>query len=742
MRQISQNYKTGRIALEEVPFPALKPGGLLVRMHYSVISAGTEGMKVREGKMSYLGKARARPDKVKQVLDTVRQQGLVATYQKVMNKLDSLTPLGYAGSGEIVALGFDTDGFQIGERVACAGVGYCNHAEFNFVPRNLAVRVPDGVSMKHAAFATIGAIAMQGFRQAQMQLGEVACVIGLGLVGQLLVSILRAGGIRVIGIDVVPARCDLAMRAGAQCAMLPHDPSVHSTVAHLTGGFGADRIFITAGGESNGPVELASLLARDRACVIDIGKTRLDLPWNDYYMKELDVRFSRSYGPGRYDPYYEEGGIDYPIGYVRWTERRNMAAFLDLLAEKRIELDPIISSVRPFEDAEQVYRDIAAGTGEGLGTVFEYGVSESPPERAPLPRERAALRPRTRGEVRLGVIGAGNYASSMLLPHLKSNNRCVLAAVATNASLSAENARRKFGFAAATTDHRELLADAEIDAVLIATRHSSHARLVCEALRAGKATFVEKPLALSLSELHEIQRAIEESGNDRLMVGFNRRFSPMVRALAERYHKVGAPLVVHYRVHAGQLEPGSWYLNGGEGSRFAGEAGHFFDVMAYLTGSHPVRVCATSLRPSKAIADDFENIAVMVQYANGSIGNLLYLTQGGSKAPKELLEVFGGGLTAQLNNFETLTFFDKHRQSRLHLSRDKGQAGELNGFVDAVQRSAPMPIALDVLLDTTLSTLAALQSVQSAAPVDLGALISPGYDSAGIPSEQAQIDAG
>src|SRR5690606_10264447 len=354
MRQISQNYKTGRIALEEVPFPALKPGGLLVRMHYSVISAGTEGMKVREGKMPYLGKARARPDKVKQVLDTVRQQGLVATYQKVMNKLDSLTPLGYAGSGEIVALGFDTDGFQIGERVACAGVGYCNHAEFNFVPRNLAVRVPDGVSMKHAAFATIGAIAMQGFRQAQMQLGEVACVIGLGLVGQLLVSILRAGGIRVIGIDVVPARCELAMRAGAQRAMLPHDPSVHSTVAHLTDGFGADRIFITAGGESNGPVELASLLARDRACVIDIGKTRLDLPWNDYYMKELDVRFSRSYGPGRYDPYYEEGGIDYPIGYVRWTERRNMAAFLDLLAEKRIELDPIISSVRPFEDAEQV----------------------------------------------------------------------------------------------------------------------------------------------------------------------------------------------------------------------------------------------------------------------------------------------------------------------------------------------------------------------------------------------------
>ena len=719
MKQVAQNYKTGRIGLEEVAVPALKPGGVLVRMHYSVISAGTEGMKVREGKMSYLGKARARPDKLKQVFDSLQQQGLLATYRKVMNKLDTLTPLGYSGAGEVVEVGSDASGFYVGQRVACGGAGYCNHAEYNFIPSNLAVPVPDNVSLKYAAFATVGAIALQGFRRAQPQLGETACVIGLGLLGQLLVQILTAAGVRTVGVDLKPQRCELAVRSGAYAALQPEDPALQSTVAHLTDGFGVDVVFIAAGGSSNVPVELAAQLARDRARVVDIGKTRLDLPLNEYYLKELDVRFSRSYGPGRYDPQYEERGIDYPIGYVRWTERRNMAAFLDLLASGRINLDPIVSAVRPFTEAEQVYEEIATGKSEALGTVFEYDVSSPPAMRIALPLARASVHRSTHDRVRLGVIGAGNYASSMLLPHLQQDERVILSAVATTSSLTGENARRKFGFLRATTNYAELLADEEIDAVLIATRHSSHARIVCEALRAGKAVFVEKPLALSIEQLEEVERTIAECGNDRLMVGFNRRFSPMVRAIEGRTHRLATPLVLHYRVHAGQLEPGSWYLDSSEGSRFVGEAGHFFDVMSYLAGSRPIRVFAMTLLPRIQIADDHENIAATVQYENGSVGNLLYLTQGGAKVPKELLEVFGGGTTARLENFEELWFFDSRHRNRAHLPRGKGQAEELSAFLDAVRSGGAMPIPLESLFDTTASTLAALESIHRGAPCDI-----------------------
>jgi predicted dehydrogenase/threonine dehydrogenase-like Zn-dependent dehydrogenase len=724
MKQVSQNYKTGKIALEEVSVPTLKSGGLLVRMHYSVISAGTEGMKVKEGNLSYLGKARARPDKVKQVLNTVQQQGLLATYRKVMNKLDTLTPLGYAGSGEVVALGPDTEGFHIGQRVACAGVGYCNHAELNFVPKNLAVPVPDGVPMKHAAFATIGSIALHGFRQAQMQLGETACVVGLGLIGQLLVQILRAAGIRVIGVDIVEARCELARTLGAHAALTPADQSLPATIAHMTGGFGADCIFITAGGDSNSATELAVAMARDRARVVDIGKTKLDLPWNDYYMKELDVRFSRSYGPGRYDPQYEERGLDYPIGYVRWTERRNLGAFLDLLAEGKVQMDPIISAVQPFAKAEQVYQDMAEGKSQGISTVFEYEFEKPLSERTIVPVVRGAVAARKHDSVRLGVIGAGNYASSMLLPHLKTNDKVVMSTVATSSSLSSENARRKFAFAQATTDYQQILADPAIDAVLIATRHSSHARLVCEALSAGKATFVEKPLALSVEELQTIGRTIAKCGNARLMVGFNRRFSPMVRAVAERFHRSQCPMVVHYRVHAGQLESGSWYLDTAEGSRFMGESGHFFDAMSYLTRSRAVRVSANVLRPPKTLQDDLENVVVAVQYANGSVGNLMYLTQGGAKIPKEYVEVFGGGSTAQLTNFEALTFFDRATADKVRVAHDKGQANQLAAFVDAVRAGRPMPISLESLFDTTLTTLASLESLQTTSVVDMDGFFS------------------
>ena len=725
MKLVSQHYKSGAIGLQEVAPPALKAGGVLVRTHFSVVSSGTEGMKVREGRLSYIGKARARPDQVKKVLATVRQQGLVAAYQKAMNKLDSLTPLGYSLAGEVVAVGEAATEFHVGQRVACAGAGYANHAEVNFVPTNLAVPVPQGVATRHAAFATVGAIALQGYRQAQMQLGESACVIGLGLLGQLLVQILRASGVHAIGIDIVPSRCELAVRVGAKAALTPDDPGLPALIKRMTDGHGVDCVFIAAGGASNAPVELAATIARDRARVVDIGKTRLDLPWNDYYLKELDVRFSRSYGPGRYDPLYEEHGIDYPIGYVRWTERRNLAAFLDLLAEGKIDLDALACPVRTFTQAEQVYQELAASAA-ALATVFDYTAELATPVSRLLPTSRAQpASARTDGRINLGLIGAGNYASSMLLPHFKGSSAVKLAAVATTSSLSAENARQKFGFGRATTDFNDVLADPTIDAVIIATRHSSHARLVCAALRAGKATYVEKPLALTLEELRDIRLAIEESGNARLMVGFNRRFAPLIGTIAERFKHEQTPLVLQYRVHAGQLTGGSWYLETSEGSRFAGEAGHFFDVLAYLTRSRPVSVSAACLRPGRATPDDIDNVIATVTYENGSLGSVSYLTQGGSRLPKEQLEVFGGGCAARLENFETVGFYGDTDSRRVKSSRlDKGQGAQLNAFIAAVQGRAPMPIPLECLFDTTLTTLGVAQALGNSGFADIRALWS------------------
>ncbi len=722
MQQISQNYKNGAVRLEQVRPPALRSGGVLVRTHYSVISAGTEGMKVREGKLSYLGKARARPDQVKKVLATLRQHGVRATYEKVMNRLDSLTPLGYSISGEVIEVGPGAEEFCIGQRVACAGAGYANHAEINFVPKNLVVPIPDGVDSKHAAFATIGAIALQGFRQAEMQLGEVACVIGLGLIGQILVQILRAGGVDVIGIDLQPERCHLAQKLGAKAATMPSDPGLHNTVNRLTADVGADCVFIAAGGASNAPAELAAELARDRARIVDIGKTKLDLPWNDYYLKELDVRFSRSYGPGRYDSSYEERGMDYPIGYVRWTEKRNLSAFLQLVADDRVQIEPLITSVRPFADAEKAFEELSASPRDVLGTVFAYPLEKSVAVLSPAPAHTAARRPVSRA-VRVGVIGAGNYAASMLLPHLSRNSEVDMVGVATASSLSGENARRKFGFRYATTAYRDLIESDEIDAIIIATRHASHASIVTEALRSGKAIYVEKPLALTAADLTMIWETVCTTGNDRLMVGFNRRFAPLVRQMAQVMGSVVQPWVLHYRVHAGQLEPNSWYLDVSEGSRFVGEAGHFFDMMAYLTGAPPVAVSAQALRPARPTHDDLDNLAVIVRYANGAIGNLLYLTQGSAKVPKEFFEMFGNARTLQLHNFESLLVYEKDGQRRLRgRGIDKGQKHALAAFVESVRSGGPMPIDLRSLFDTTFATLAAVHAAANGGTVTLDEL--------------------
>ena len=576
MKQIAQNYKSGELTVLDAPVPACRPGGVLVQSLFSLISTGTEMMKVHEAGLSMVGKARARPDQVRKVLDTVAQQGAMATYKKVMNKLDSYTPLGYSLCGVVVEVGAGAEEFKVGQLVAAAGNEFALHAEYNWVPVNLCAAVPRGVAPEHAAFSTVGAIAMQGVRRAEPQLGETSLVIGLGLVGQLVVRLLVAAGVRVVGLDMIEARCRLAEQAGAVVCAAPDDEGLAAVAAsldELTSGRGADHVFLAAGGSSNAPVETAAKLARDRARVVDIGKTRLDLPWNAYYEKELDVRFSRSYGPGRYDDRYELDGVDYPAGYVRWTERRNLECFLDLLARKDLEVETLVSGTFPLDDAVSVYADLSSGALKAVGVLLSYPA----PDPDTQPRPAASLvRPASAGVARvpngpgskrlaIGFIGAGNYASSMLLPHLVQLPNAELVHVTTTRSLSAVNAQRRFGFTTASTSASAVLEDESLDAIFVVTRHATHADLVCRALETGKAVFVEKPLALTAEELDRITEVITKTGNDRLMVGFNRRFAPMLAKMKAEFGPASSGSVTRYLVNAGPLGRGQLVPQRGRG---------------------------------------------------------------------------------------------------------------------------------------------------------------------------------
>jgi predicted dehydrogenase/threonine dehydrogenase-like Zn-dependent dehydrogenase len=719
MKQIAQNYKSGELIVLDAPAPACRPGGVLVQSLFSLISTGTEMMKLAEAKMSMVGKARARPDQVRKVLDTVAQQGAVATYKKVMNRLDSYTPLGYSLCGVVVEVGRGAEGFGVGQLVAAAGNEYALHAEYNWIPVNLCAPVPRGVSPEHAAFSTVGAIAMHGVRRAEVQLGDTACVIGLGLVGQLVVRLLIASGIRVIGLDVIEERCRLAEQAGAVLCAAPTDEGMAaaaSSLDEISAGRGADHVFLVAGGSSNAPVETAARLARDRARVVDIGKTRLDLPWNAYYDKELDVRFSRSYGPGRYDERYELEGIDYPAGYVRWTERRNLECFLDLIARKEIEVETLVSGIFPLENASAVYADLASGSLNAVGVLLEYPARPAdiqPTVPTSIVRASPAPAPRGRrdGRLTIGFIGAGHYASAMLLPGLARLPSACLAHVATTRSLSAVNAQRRFGFTTASTSADAVLEDKTLDAIFIVTRHHTHADLVCRALETGKAVFVEKPLALTREELDRIVEVIANTGNDRLMVGFNRRFAPLLTQMRSQFGPACSSTVMRYLVSAGPLTADSWYANDAlEGSRFTGEGGHFIDTLSWWAGSVAEEVYAVP-GPEK------DDVQVTVRFWNGSSGAISYLTAGNTRFPKETFDAAGGGRSARLDNFRKATVWAGrgHTTNRAR-GQDKGQHAELAQFVEASLTGAPMPIGLEDLMAVTRATIAVHESLSSGRP--------------------------
>ncbi|MDQ3787403.1 MAG: bi-domain-containing oxidoreductase [Actinomycetota bacterium] len=743
MKQVVQNYKSGELALLDVPEPACKPGGVLVRTLYSLISTGTELMKVSEASKSLLGKAKARPDQVAKVMQSVATNGLAATYRKVTSKLDSYTPLGYSLCGVVTAVGEGVTDVSVGSLVACAGNEHALHAELNWVPKNLYAPVPAALAPQHAAFGTVGSIAMQGVRRGEPQLGDVALVIGLGLIGQLVVQLLVASGVTVIGVDPDPVRCELAESVGAALCAAPDSDTVENAVAALTNGFGVDQVYLAAGGSSNQPVELAAKLARDRGTVVDIGKCSLNLPWNAYYEKELDVRFSRSYGPGRYDPSYELEGRDYPIGYVRWTERRNLECFLDLAARGRIDVSPLITHIAHFDDAVETYRSLNDGELKAVAVLFDYPGEDTPELSMPADNvenggpldARVELSSGLQGDreligagggggavvresavrkatVRIGFVGAGNYASSMLLPHLAENPRVDLHHVVTTSALSGANAKRKFGFRHASTDLDELLADDTVDAVFVVTRHSSHAALTSRALRAGKAVFVEKPLALSEEELLSIRATIDETGNDRLQVGFNRRFAPLLNETRRQFGRRVGPASVRYLVNAGRLDGGSWYTQSAEGTRFAGEGGHFIDTVSWLLADDPVTVYATAT-PGHA------DLQVLLTYADGSTATVTYTTTGSAQFQKETIDFTADGKVLRFDDFTRGAVFGRKKwvSSRLPKARDKGQAAELREFVDAIASGGPMPVSFTSLAATTRATLAVETSLNTGAPV-------------------------
>jgi predicted dehydrogenase/threonine dehydrogenase-like Zn-dependent dehydrogenase len=720
LKQVVQNYNNGELSIAEVPAPVCRPGGVLVRSAYSLVSAGTERMKVSQARMNIVEKARARPDKVKQVIQSVQQTGLAATVNKVRERLAALTPLGYSLAGVVEEVGAGLDEFQVGDRVACAGEGIACHAEFVFAPRNLCVKVPDGVDLSDAAFATVGAIAMNGVRQAHVALGDNVLVIGLGLVGLLGVQILKAAGCRVIGVDVDPAKLDLARACGADLALPRDSNALEQTILDATGGLGVDAAYIAASTKSSDPMQLAGHVARDRGTVVVVGMVPVEADWQTYYHKELSVVMSRSYGPGRYDPQYERKGIDYPVGYVRWTQRRNLEEFLRLIAAGRVRPGLLSPRTFKFADAPEAYQELHAG-GHAVGMLFAYPADAPLTRAVPLPRAKLDARP-AGDTVGIGLIGAGNFSTGTLIPALKRQPTVRLRAICSAGGLSAASAGQRHGFEVAASDYHELLGDEQLDAVVIATRHDTHARFAAAALRAGKHVFVEKPLALNQEQLDEVIAAQRESGRI-LMPGFNRRFSPLSIAVRDHFAGRESPLVVTCRVNAGSLKADSWYQDSEEGGwRIVSEGCHFIDLIQYFCGAVPVRVHAQMVGGTAA-GQQHDNCIVTLEMADGSLGTVIYLANGDPHFEKERIEVFGQGRVAVIENWQRarLTAGGKTRK-RAGGTSGKGHAAELEAFVKAVRAGEAPPLPFDSAVATTLATFAVERSLQAGQSVDLASL--------------------
>jgi predicted dehydrogenase len=715
MKQLLQSVSGGQAFVADVPAPKAGRGEVLVRVHASLISAGTEKTAVDFAEKNIFQKAMSRPDLVRQVVDKAKREGVLSTLDTVRNRLDTDLALGYSNAGTVLAVGDGVGDIKPGDRVACAGAGYASHAEIVRVPRNLVALIPEGsnqVTFDEASFTTVAAIGMQGLRLAEPQLGETVAVIGLGLIGLLVVQMTKAAGCTVVGMDVNPERCRLAEQLGCDASAQSPD-QMKQLVTSRSAARGADAIIITAATSSNGPVELAGELARPRGRVVVVGAVGLGLPRKPYYDKELVFRISCSYGPGRYDPEYEEKGHDYPIGFARWTENRNMEAVLRLVADGKLDVKSLITHHFSIEDATQGYDLISGKTGEPfLGVIIQYPNDPSLARRVSLKEQATAAA--ASDKVAVGMIGAGNFATGVLLPAMKKVPGIELVGICTSTGATAHGVGSRLGFRYCTTDRDEVLHDASINTIVIATRHAAHARQISAAIENGKNVFCEKPLCVNEAELAELARAFKNATTEagpKLMVGFNRRFSPMALELGKFVRKLGEPIVVNYRINAGFIPPEHWTQDPEQGAgRIIGEVCHFVDFCSYLTGKLVTHAQAATLPNGGQYRDD--NFTATLQFEDGSIATITYVANSDKSLAKERVEVFGGGAAAILDDFRSLSLVKAGRTktSTSKLRQDKGHLGEWQAFASALKSGGPAPISFESIVNTTLTTFKIIEA--------------------------------
>lgn len=707
MKQVLQGLKDGETVVADVPPPRCGSGALLIRTHVSLISTGTERMLVDFGKANLLDKARQQPDKVRQTIDKIWTDGIAATVEAVRAKLDQPIPMGYSNVGEVVEVGPDVRGYAVGDRVVSNG----HHAEIVAVPQNLCAKIPDGVSDENAAFTVVGAIALQGVRLAGPTLGESFAVFGLGLIGLLTVQILIANGCRVIGFDFDEKKVTLAREFGAEAVQLTEASDPVKLARSFSQGAGIDGVLLTASTKSSEPVRHAAQMCRKRGRIVLVGVTGLDLDRDDFYEKELSFQVSCSYGPGRYDPSYEHKGHDYPIGFVRWTEQRNFEAILSLMATGRLKLDRLRSRTFDIDQATDAYGHLTQDRS-ALGILLKY--PESEPLRTGGLGPTIMLKPASdssapRAAV-VGAIGAGNYAGRVLLPAFGKTN-CRLKSIVSHGGVSGTHYGKKLGFEQSTTEAQELFDDPEINTIIIATRHDSHAKFAIEALGRGKHVFVEKPLALTTEEIDAIEaaygRASEEPDAPKLMVGFNRRFSPLMQDLKADLGKSEDPISLIYTCNAGAVPADSWVQDpAAGGGRIVGEACHFIDIARFLAGAPITSVRANYLNQPKADHDTRDTATISLSFENGSIATIHYFANGHRTFPKERIEVFQGSSIAVIDNFRQLRSYGKGAKRRQWQQR-KGQTQCCEAFISSIASGTPSPIPFEELIEVSRAAVVA-----------------------------------
>jgi len=708
MDQLVQNLKDGAMKILEVPYPALTSNTILVRNHYSVISAGTEGKTVHDARLGYLAKARARKDDVKKVLKTMKTEGIFNTYNMVMNKLESPSSLGYSCAGEVIKVGSDITEFKKGDRVACAGTGAV-HAEIVSVAKNLCVKVPANVSLDQAAFSTMGAIALQGIRQANLHLGDNCVIIGLGMVGLLTAHLLNASGIKAMAVDINESQVELAKQSGLDLVYHRQREDLEEILQNHSDNFGTDAVIITAGTNSLDPINFAGSLCRQKGIIVVVGNVPTGFERKNFYKKELDLRMSCSYGPGRHDPNYEEKGQDYPIGYVRWTENRNMQAFVELLARERLNLNGLISHRFEFKNAAEAYKMILEKEETFAGIILQYDTLKEHVADVVLSKNKIEV-----SDVNIGFIGAGSFAQNILLPALQKRGKFV--GVATARPNNARNIADKYGFHYCTGDADKIVQDSDVNTLFIVTRHNTHSEYVLKGLQNNKNIFVEKPLCLKYEELKAINEEYEKR-NVHLMVGFNRRFSPQVQKLKSSLLNE-QPKAINYRINAGVLPKEHWVndkmVGGG---RILGEVCHFVDLVMHLAGSEVSSVTANSMDSPGGVDN---TLVITLAFGNGSVASISYFSNGNNKLSKEHLEVFCNGQVTVIDDFKTMHQYGES-SSKSSLSRpNKGYKEELKRFVEAIEKGDPTPIPFQEIYNSTLATIAVLDSIRDKQTVLVG----------------------